>query len=114
VTAGKAYGRSRSSSSVVEASNEESYRLVALEHAHAPEGHTGRDWLIYRIAQGNNVITGYRRGDLRAATADVERIVAGLNERRIASKGRPGPKPKTSAGAAAAPASPPDADDGAT
>jgi hypothetical protein len=76
----------------------------------------GRDWLVYEIAQGGNVITGYRQGDLRAATADVEKIVVGLNERRVAGKGRSGPKQKTAAGAgqaaAAAPAQP-EADDGA-
>ena len=77
-----------------------------------PEGCTGRDWLVYRIAQGENLITGYRQGDLRAATAEVEQIVVGLNERRVASKGRPGPKPKSSA--SAAPAAPPDANDGAS
>jgi hypothetical protein len=66
----------------------------------------GRDWLVYEIAQGGNVITGYRRGDLHSATADVERIVVGLNERRVAGKGRSGPKPKPTAGAAAAAATP--------
>ena len=59
------------------------------------------------------MITGYRQGDLRAATAEVEKIVVALNERRAAGKGRPGPKPKSST-AAAAPAAPPEADDGAT
>ena len=67
---------------------------MAIKQAPTPEGCVGRDWLVYQIAQGSNVITGYRRGDLPAATADVERIVVGLNERRIAGKGRPGPKPK--------------------
>jgi hypothetical protein len=76
------------------AGDEEAFRLVTIGHAPAPEGCVGRDWLVYRIAQGANMITGYRRGDLPAATAEVERIVMGLNERRVASKGRPGPKPK--------------------
>ncbi len=62
----------------------------------------GRDWLVYQIAQGKNSITGYRRGELREATADVERIVVGLNERRVTSKGRPGPKPKVKPPEAAA------------
>jgi hypothetical protein len=109
--AGKGYGRARRSTPASDANQEEAYRLVAIEPVRAPEGCTGRDWLIYRIAQGENVITGYRQGDLRAATAEVERIIVGLNERRIASKGRPGPKPKPSAGAAPAPQ--PEAEDGA-
>ena len=90
---------------------EEPFRLVTIEPTRAPDGGTGRDWFLYRIAQGANMITGYRQGDLRATTAEVERIVVGLNERRVGSKGRPGPKPKPSAGAAA-PATPPEADGG--
>jgi hypothetical protein len=109
--AGKGYGRARKPAPA-DANQEEAYRLLAIEPVRAPEGCTGRDWLIYRIAQGDNVITGYRQGDLRAATAEVQKIIAGLNERRIASKGRPGPKPKPSAGTAA-PAAPAEADDGA-
>ena len=113
---GKPYRRKGKPASTDDTAPEEAYRLLTIEPARAPEGCTGRDWLVYRIAQGENVITGYRQGDLSAATAEVQTIVVGLNERRIASKGRPGPKPKSSGGAAApaAPAAPPDADDGAT
>ena len=109
----RTYGRGRRPATVPDAGNEESYRLVGIEPARAPEGCTGRDWLIYRISQGHNLITGYRQGDLVAETAEVERIVVGLNERRIASKGRPGPKPKASA-STAAPAAAPETDDGAS
>jgi hypothetical protein len=113
---GKTYGRTRRSAPAVDATPEEAYRLVDIEPVRAPEGCTGRDWLIYRIAQGDNLITGYREGALGAATAEVEKIVVALNERRIGSKGRPGPKPKSSAGAAApaAPAAAPDPDEGAS
>jgi hypothetical protein len=38
---------------------------------------------MYRIAQGPNVINGYRRGDLASVTTEVEKIVTGLNERRL-------------------------------
>jgi hypothetical protein len=107
VTASRSgYGRGKSTP---DPNREEPYRLVTIEPTRAPEGGTGRDWFVYRIAQGHNLITGYRQGDLGATTAEVERIVLGLNERRISSKGRPGPKPKGSAApAAAAPATPPD------
>ena len=88
------YGARRPAPKSSAADEGEAFRLVAIKHAPTPEGCVGRDWLVYKIAQGSNVITGYRRGDLPAATADVERIVIGLNERRVASKGRPGPKPK--------------------
>ena len=110
----KRYGRSRKPSPAYDAAgDEEAYRLVTIEPVRTPEGCAGRDWLVYRIAQGGNLITGYRQGDLAAATAEVETIVIALNERRIASKGRPGPKPKASTGAAA-PAAPPEGDDSAS
>ncbi len=76
------------------ANDEESFRLVAIRAARTPEGCAGRDWLVYEIAQGANLITGYRRGDLPSVTAEVEKIVLGLNDRRISKKGRqPPPKP---------------------
>jgi hypothetical protein len=110
VIAFKGHGRARKPAAAADPGNEEAYRLVGIEPVRTPEGCTGRDWLLYRIAQGDNMITGYRQGDLRAATADVEKIVVALNERRAAGKGRPGPKPKPAAGEAA-PAAPADADD---
>ena len=47
---------------------------------------------MYRISQGQNVITGYRRGDLKAVRGEVEQIVVALNDRRLTRKERPGPK----------------------
>jgi hypothetical protein len=60
----------------------EMYRLVSIDAVRAPEGCTGGDWHAYKIAQGENGITGYRRGDLVRVRADVGGIVAALNERR--------------------------------
>ena len=60
----------------------EPYRLISIDAVHAPEGCTGADWLVYRIAQGKNGITGYRQGNLGRVSADLETIVAGLNGRR--------------------------------
>jgi hypothetical protein len=71
----------------------EDFRLISIGATRAPSGCAGRDWLIYRIAQGDNIITGYRRGDLATASADVETIVAALNGRRRSTKPKPGPKP---------------------
>ena len=67
---------------------DDGYRLISIERAAAPSGSAGREWLKYRIVQGVNVITGYRRGDLEKVTADVEKIVTGLNERRMVRRGR--------------------------
>jgi hypothetical protein len=68
---------------------DESYRLVSVEAVSAPEGCAGRDWFVYRIAQGANEITGYRRGERAAVNAEVETIVAGLNGRRSWAKSKP-------------------------
>jgi hypothetical protein len=114
VILGKSNARNRRPAPAYDATHEEAYRLLTIEPVRTPEGCTGRDWHLYRISQGANLITGYRQGDLRAATAEVERIVVGLNERRVASKGRPGPKPKGAPASAAAPAAAPEGDDAAT
>jgi hypothetical protein len=72
-----------------DAGPDESYRLLSIESVHAPEGCAGRDWFVYRIAQGANEITGYRRGERAAVSAEVETIVAGLNGRRSWAKSKP-------------------------
>jgi hypothetical protein len=59
------------------------YRLISVRRAPAPTGDAGDDWLAYRIEQGINVVTGYRRGNPQNVTAEVERIVAALNERQF-------------------------------
>ena len=58
------------------------YRLMSIDSVGAPEGCTGSDWHIYRIALGGNEITGYRRGDLARVSEVVDTIVIALNERR--------------------------------
>lgn len=65
-----------------ESGDDERYRLISIDAVRAPEGCAGNDWHSYRIAQGVNGITGYRRGDLAHVRADVEAIVIALNERR--------------------------------
>ena len=84
---------------------DDGFRLVSISHTTAPTGSAGRDWFVYRIAQGTNFINGYRRGELEAVTAEVEKIVTGLNERRVVKRGRvvlrPG-RPTAAAATAAA------------
>jgi hypothetical protein len=82
---------------VAAAGDSERFRLVSIASARAPSGCSGQDWLMYRIAQGRNIITGYRRGELKAASAEVETIVTSLNERRVSAKSKPGRKPGQSA-----------------
>ena len=80
--------QSRPASGALDESADPAYRLVSIAAARAPSGCAGKDWFVYRITQGrNNLITGYRRGDLRTATAAVEQIVINLNERRLWAKG---------------------------
>jgi transposase InsO family protein len=74
------------------AADGEDFRVVSITSVRAPSGCEGRDWLLYRIAQGTNIITGYRRGDLDTANAEVEKIVTSLNERRRSSKAKAGRK----------------------
>jgi len=71
----------------------ERFRLISIGASRAPSGVTGHDWFMYRIAQGSNIITGYLRGELKTASAQVETIVTSLNERRISGKSKPGRKP---------------------
>ena len=66
----------------------DAYHVVSIQRSSAPEGSAGHDWHVYRIAQGNNMICGYRRGNAATVTADVDRIVSGLNERRHFRRGR--------------------------
>lgn len=73
----------------------ESFRLISIERTTVPSGGTGGDWFVYRIAQGKNTATGYRRGNRGDVGAEVERIVNALNLRllvkgqRYRSLGRP-------------------------
>jgi hypothetical protein len=85
------------------AADGEAFRLVSITSVRAPSGCEGRDWLLYRIAQGANIITGYRRGDLKTANAEVEQIVISLNERRRASNAKAGRKPGAKSAAEAPP-----------
>jgi hypothetical protein len=62
--------------------DDERYRVISIEAAPTPHGCVGSDWQEYRIAQGKNGITGYRRGDRAHVAADLEAIVGALNERR--------------------------------
>jgi len=61
------------------------FRLLSVRASSAPAGSVGHNWLEYRIGQGPNVIKGYRRGDMHAVRADVEKIVIALNARRSSS-----------------------------
>jgi hypothetical protein len=72
--------------------DEERFRLISVTSTSTPSGCTGRDWFVYRIAQGKNEITGYRQGDLKTVRADVEQVVVSLNERRVTKKERSGAK----------------------
>jgi hypothetical protein len=64
------------------------FELVSIDRTAAPNGGAGDDWLVYRISQGLNVVTGYRCGSRAHVVAEVERIVLALNERLLV-RGRP-------------------------
>ena len=94
-----------------ESASDECYRLVSIDAVRAPEDCTGSDWHRYRIAQGENGITGYRCGELALVTAQVEAIVTALNERRVWRKSKAPLKSQRRAATAAqraAPGTPPE------
>lgn len=64
------------------------FRLLSIERHAPPAGSEGKDWFVYKIAQGQNIITGYRRGSAAAVTEEIHRVVEGLNERRGVRRGR--------------------------
>jgi hypothetical protein len=68
--------------------NDEPYELKAVHKSEAPPGSDGKDWVRYEIAQGSNLITGYRQGSVAAIKRAAEEIVVGLNERRSPNRGR--------------------------
>jgi hypothetical protein len=68
--------------------NNEPFTLISVEKSEPPEGNQGTDWVHYRIAQGPNEISGYRRGSLASARKAAKEIVANLNERRSPKRGR--------------------------
>lgn len=85
----------------VDTSDHEPYRVVSVESVKTPEGCAGQDWFVYRIAQGLNPITGYRRGNRESVRADAEAIVVALNERREWKKSKVSPKDRRKSAAVA-------------
>lgn len=59
------------------------YRVLSIDSSLPPPGCEGVDWYRYRIALGQSVITGYRRGTLHAVRSGVDEVVQGLNVRRL-------------------------------
>lgn len=68
--------------------NDEPYELRAVKKTEPPAGSEGKDWVRYEIAQGSNLITGYRQGTVSSIKRAAEEIVVGLNERRSPNRGR--------------------------
>jgi hypothetical protein len=62
--------------------------LRSLERAASPEGSEGADWFRYQIVQGQNVVSGHRRGSVGDVRTYVEGIVTALNDRRALKRGR--------------------------
>ena len=65
------------------------YEIVSVRRAARPPGAEGSNWHHYVIAQGANVVQGYRQGNLKTVTLAVEEIVAQLNERRSGKRRKP-------------------------
>ena len=64
------------------------YEIVSIQRAEPPPGGKGSYWYRYVIAfEGNNTITGYQQGSIRAVTSSVADIIAQLNERHFKKRG---------------------------
>jgi hypothetical protein len=62
---------------------EDDYRVLSVQPTEPPGNLEGSDWHCYEIAQGENRIRGYRRGNFDSVRKSVDEIVVRLNERRI-------------------------------
>ena len=62
---------------------DEHFELVSVTPTETPAGMEDGEWYCYEIAQGPNIISGYRSGSRRAVTQAAEEIVSQLNERRL-------------------------------
>jgi len=62
--------------------------LRSLDRSAGPDGSEDNDWFRYQIVQGQNVVSGYRRGNVSGVRAYVEGIVTALNDRRALKRGR--------------------------
>ncbi len=89
-----------SKASAAPAAKGDPYEIMSIKSSEPPSGFDGSNWYKYEIAQGGNVILGYRSGNRQSVTHAIEAIVVQLNERRLGKRGRvqfiPTPKkPKT-------------------
>ena len=73
----------KSTGSIAGAATAPSYRLISIDCTGAPDGATGDDWLVYQIAQGANVVTGYRRGRRDDVSVAITSMVQELNMRLL-------------------------------
>ena len=64
------------------------YEIVSVERTDPPPGTEGSEWHHYVIAQGPNIIQGYRQGGLDTVKNAVEEIVEQLNQRRSGKRAR--------------------------
>lgn len=63
--------------------NRQPYKLMLIQRTAPPAGARGSNWFHYEIAQGANIIHGYRQGSLETVTMLVEENVELLNERQM-------------------------------
>ena len=67
--------------------NLQPYRLVLIQRTAPPAGARGSNWYFYEIAQGTNIIHGYRQGRLKAVKLLVEENIVLLNARQLGKRG---------------------------
>ena len=63
------------------------YKLKLIQQTAPPAGAGGSNWYFYEIAQGANIIHGYRQGSLKTVTMLIEENIALLNARQLGKRG---------------------------
>jgi hypothetical protein len=71
------------------------YQIQSIERTDPPEGTTGAAWCSYVITQGDNVIRGYRQGNLRTVRSELKNFVQQLNDRRAGKRNPAAPQRRT-------------------
>ena len=64
------------------------FSIGQVESVKPPTEGQGKYWRKYTIVQGQNTITGYRQGGVKAVRKAVNEMIVDMNQRRMGKRGR--------------------------
>ena len=64
------------------------FSIGQVESVEPPTEGQGKYWCKYTIVQGQNTITGYRQGGVKAVRKAVNEMIVDMNQRRMGKRGR--------------------------